>query len=165
MASISQFQSVFRTGQLCLAFLAGTGSQYITRACQFLIAHSPRRLKCDRQVPCSTCASNGIGQSCHYATRLSNGIDRQDEGFKNSEAHLRLQRLEEMVKSLMQKTGDGLENPTSNKSNSNENMEQSIGSLSVDRSPHRIIRTTVGHMDYQGGTHWSAILENVGSFP
>jgi hypothetical protein len=70
-----------------------------------------------------------------------------------------------MVKSLMQKTGDGLENPTSNKSNSNENMEQSIGSLSVDRSPHRVIRTTVGHMDYQGGTHWSAILENVGSFP
>ena len=68
-----------------------------------------------------------------------------------------------MVKSLMQKTGDGLEESKSNTSNSNENMEQSIGSLSVDRSSHRIIRITDGHMGYQGGTHWSAILENVGS--
>jgi hypothetical protein len=70
-----------------------------------------------------------------------------------------------MIKSLMQNAGDGLEKSISNKSNSNENIEQSIGSLSVDRSPHRVIRTTVGHMEYQGGTHWSAILENVGSSP
>jgi hypothetical protein len=65
----------------------------------------------------------------------------------------------------MQNTGDGLEKSTSNTSNSNENMEQSLGNLSVDRSPHRTINRTKGHMDYQGGTHWSAILENVGSSP
>jgi len=68
-----------------------------------------------------------------------------------------------MVKSLMQKTGDGLEESKSNTSNSNENMEQSLGNLSVDRSPHRTIKRANGHMNYQGGTHWSAILENVGS--
>jgi hypothetical protein len=63
----------------------------------------------------------------------------------------------------MQKTGNGLEASKSNTSHSNENIEQSIGSLSVDRAPHRTVRKTDGHMDYQGGTHWSAILENVGS--
>ncbi|PMD21121.1 hypothetical protein NA56DRAFT_659131 [Hyaloscypha hepaticicola] len=66
-----------------------------------------------------------------------------------------------MVKSLMQKAGDGLEESKSNTTHSNENIEQSIGSLSVHRSPHRIIRTTDDHMSYQGGTHWSAILENI----
>jgi hypothetical protein len=65
----------------------------------------------------------------------------------------------------MQKTGDGLEESKSTTSNSNENMEQSLGDLSVNRSPHRTIKRTNGHMDYQGGIHWSAILENVGSSP
>jgi hypothetical protein len=98
-----------------------------------------------------------------HVARSSNGTDRHDEGLKASEAHQKLQKLEEMVKSLMRKAGDGLEESKSNTIHSNENIEQSIGSLFVDRSPHRIIRTTDGHMGYQGGTHWSAILENVGS--
>jgi hypothetical protein len=130
-----------------------------------VVAHYARRLKCDRQVPCATCANNGIGPSCHYAARPTNGSERRDDGLRNSEAHLRLQKLEEMVTSLMQKTGAGFEGSKSNTNPSNGTIEQSIGSLSVDSSPYPFNRTSNGHLDYQGGTHWSAILENVGFSP
>jgi hypothetical protein len=126
-----------------------------------IVVNSPCRLKCDRQVPCATCANNGIGPSCHYSARPGNGSERLDEGLRASEAHQRLQKLEEMVTSFMQKTGDSLEGSRSNTSPGNGTIEQSIGSLSVNGSSNPTNKTSNGHLDYQGGTHWSAILENV----
>jgi Fungal Zn(2)-Cys(6) binuclear cluster domain len=130
---------------------------------QYLLAHPSYRLKCDRQTPCASCASTGIGSSCHYATRPANGLERRDEGLRTSEAHLRLQKLEEMVTSLMQKTGDGLDGSKSNIAPSNGTIERSISTLSVDGSSHYPNGSSNGHLDYQGATHWSAILENVRS--
>ncbi len=120
------------------------------------------RLKCDRQVPCTTCTNSGSGPSCSYAVRPANGRERRDEGLRTSEAHLRLQKLEEMVTSLMQRTEDGSGEPNTNNSASNGTIEQKIGCLSVDGSLHSVNNLSKGHLNYQGGTHWSAILENVG---
>jgi hypothetical protein len=106
-----------------------------------------------------------MGASCHYASRPANGSERRDDGLRSSEAHLRLQKLEKMVTSLMQKTGEGIQSSKSNTSPSNGTIEQSIGSLSVESSSYPPNRASNGHLDYQSGTHWSAILENVGDSP
>jgi hypothetical protein len=130
-----------------------------------MVSNRISRLKCDRQVPCTTCAKNGIESSCNYAARAANGHERRDEESRASEAHVRLQKLEEMVTSLMQRTADGPGGPNSDRSPSSGTIEQSIGSLRVDRTPHSINGHSKSHSDYQGGTHWSTILENVGCSP
>jgi hypothetical protein len=150
------------TDKLCLVFLAGPESQsHHIPTSNSVVSHRMPRLKCNRQVPCTTCAKNGIGSSCNYAALATNGHERRDEGLRSSEAHLRLRKLEEMVTSLMQQTVDGTENPSFDSSHSNSSFEQSIGTLSVNSMPHSIKAYSRSPSGYQGGTHWSAILENV----
>ncbi|KAE9367933.1 hypothetical protein N431DRAFT_548239 [Stipitochalara longipes BDJ] len=164
MSEISQYQNVFRIAKR--EATAQTNSSRPTkgkrnRQALSCLSCRARKLKCDRQSPCTTCSKNGIGLSCNYSVRPSNGHERRDEGLRTSEAHLRLQKLEEMVTSLMQKTRDGSDGPTSDTSASNATIERSISTLSVNGSLHPLNGTSNGKHDYQGGTHWSAILENI----
>jgi len=125
------------------------------------VTHCSSRLKCDRQIPCTTCTKNGIESSCNYSRHASNVHERSEVGLRSSEAHLRLQKLEEMVTSLMQKTVDCSNGLSSEKSISNTTIEHSISTLSVEGSPRPVIWKSNSQHDYQGGTHWSTILENV----
>src|SRR6266536_544995 len=73
---------------------------------RLLVADSPRRSKCDRQSPCTACSKRGDIASCNY----SNGGSSGHEGLRATEAQLRLQKLEEMVKGLMQTNQERSEN-------------------------------------------------------
>jgi len=87
---------------------------------------------------------------------------------KNSEAHFRLQKLEEMVTGLMQSNGGS----DSNSENagpggaSDQNLEDLIRKTSL--YPAKPCSGARGRLDvngsetqYHGATHWTAILENV----
>jgi hypothetical protein len=60
-----------------------------------------RKLNCDRQRPCGSCAIRGDGASCEFIARGNLGMRRHEEKSR-SEAQARLQRLEQMVHGLIQ---------------------------------------------------------------
>lgn len=107
------------------------------------------RLKCDRQSPCTSCLKRGGPESCSFANSPRDRV-KQIKGSKASEAQLRLQKLEDMVTTLMEDRNPGSGSP--------------IEMLSSQLSK----ASTAGHLDvqgsesnYVGATHWTSILENV----
>lgn len=133
-------------------------------------AHRPHRLKCDRQHPCTGCSKRGDAASCSYsnASRDERNVPRRNGTPKDSEAQLRLQKLERMVTSLMQTTRADLEDGGNNASARCQTFDQSLNQLSIDNSPRSSETAPGGHLsindsetNYLGATHWEAILENV----
>lgn len=133
-------------------------------------AHYPYRLKCDRQHPCTGCSKRGDAVSCNYsnASRDEHNAPRRTGGPKDSEAQLRLQKLEKMVTSLMQTTRNGSENGANEASAGCRTFDQSLNRLSIHNSAQSSETAPGGHLsindsetNYLGATHWEAILENV----
>lgn len=137
-------------------------------------AHDIYRLKCDRQRPCSSCVKRGDGTPCTYAGALKDNRNRHVES-KGSEAQLRLQKLEEMVTSLMQNTNDRSGHGANLLSNIAMTPPEMIDP-SLKASPHSssnevpdTFLTSKGHLDdndsgsrYLGATNWTTVLQNVG---
>ena len=116
-----------------------------------------------------SCSKRGEEASCIYSSPERPGRDKRDCGHRESEAQLRLQRLEKMVTSLIQtneesserrsdktlfhdKTGDGIPNHASLHSSPQISELSSEGHRNV-KPPEKV---------YVNATHWTAILENVG---
>lgn len=115
----------------------------------------------------------GDGTPCTYAGPPKDARNRHVES-KGSEAQVRLQKLEEMVTSLMQHTKDQNEH----RGNLLADLAMTppeIIDLSLKPSPHnssnevpRTSSTTTGHLDdndsgtrYLGATNWTTVLQNV----
>lgn len=109
-------------------------------------------------MPCGSCAKKGHAASCSY------GHERRNDGTKPSEAHLRLQKLEEMVTRFMQNTDSDKAAVTEP---CNPSVEQSSCSTVVTGTS--TLSTDVGGgsdyegaaKSYHGATHWATVLENV----
>lgn len=101
-----------------------------------------KKLKCDRQRPCGSCARGGYGASCDFVAREM--PRREEKETSRSEANARLQKLEQMVHSFVQ--------------------QSSVASPITNNSPQA---PTGGHLrqgtetSYVGATHWEAILESI----
>ena len=133
------------------------------------VAHYPYRLKCDRQNPCAPCSKKGHAASCSYSSGWRNRGDRRDAASKASEAQLRLQKLEQMVNSLMQTTKEGFEGRTEKASFHNATIDRRLEGLSIQNPPKSLETSSGGRLDvngsetnYLGATHWATVLENVG---
>lgn len=118
-----------------------------------------------------SCSRRGKAASCQYSNGSQNVHDRHGGESKASEAQQRLQKLEEMVTSLMQTNKEGSESGSVNISPHNATVDQRFNKLSVHSLPQTFVRSSIGHLDvncsetnYLGATHWATILENVG-FP
>ena len=115
-----------------------------------------------------SCLKRDDGQSCTYSSAERLGRERSDCGDRDSEAQLRLQKLEEMVTSLIQTNKEGSENPSEKASSHSGMGDQSHDEVSDYRSPRSSISSTRAHpsmsgteKEYVNTTHWTAILENV----
>jgi hypothetical protein len=133
-----------------------------------LAAHCRYRSKCDRQVPCISCSKRGDAASCSYSNGGRNRRDRSDGGSRASEAQIRLQKLEEMVTSLMQTTKEDSENCSGKRSSQNVTVNQRSRELSNHSSPENAETRLEGHLDVRGSetnyldaTHWVTLLQNV----
>lgn len=101
-----------------------------------------------------TCQKKGDISACFYESDAVIAPTQRDGNFKNSEAQLRLQKLEAMVTSLMQAP---------------QNASASNVPSSGIRSMQEVSKaSTGGHLDengaetsYVGCTHWTTVLENV----
>ena len=115
-----------------------------------------------------SCSKRGDAASCNYSNGNQNGRDRRDNGSRTSEAQLRLQKLEQMVTSLMQTTKEGSGNRSERKPYYNATLDQRLEDLSVNSLRQNFEASSGGYLDingsetnYHGATHWAAILDNV----
>lgn len=86
----------------------------------------------------------------------------------DSEAQIRLQKLEDMVATLMRTTKEDAEKAGSKASSHNNVVDSSFRGLSIHNSSRSTEMPLGGHLsvddsetNYLGATHWEAILENV----
>ena len=138
-----------------------------------MLAYS-NRLKCDRQVPCESCLKRGEEASCTYSNAEKQGRDKRDCDHRDSEAQFRLQRLEEMVTTLIQTNKEWSENENRSDKVSlhKANGDRNFDDASVDSSLQNSEPPSKGHStmevsdkEYVNPTHWTAILEKVGRPP
>ena len=122
-----------------------------------------RKLKCDRQRPCGSCAKGGDGASCDLVSRGNSAMPRRNETSK-SEAHVRLRGLEQMVHGFLQSSMIGP--PTGMPGDMALNVE--LQDLADYTPLQNTGASTGGHLSrqgtetsYVGATHWEAILESI----
>ncbi|KEQ95326.1 hypothetical protein AUEXF2481DRAFT_4942 [Aureobasidium subglaciale EXF-2481] len=115
-----------------------------------------RKLKCDRQQPCSSCAKKGESASCDYSPVISKEKSRSRSAVNSNDAAAsRLQKLEDLVNGLMHATPP---------SNFVVTPPSSSNSPQID-PPAYLATSAGGHLSqqgaYVGGTHWASILERI----
>jgi hypothetical protein len=113
-----------------------------------------RKLKCDRQQPCSACSKRGDSFSCEYGYVVPQKSTKPRTA--NDAAASRLQKLEDLVNGLMHTVPMSnfvVTPPHSSTSPQNDTpaySDVSAGGHLSQRGNH-----------YIGGTHWASILESI----
>lgn len=114
------------------------------------------------------CSKRGDETSCVYSNGGAIGRDRRGEVSRDSEAQLRLQKLEEMVTSLMRSTkGNSISN-SDKMAPSVATAEQGFDGVSLPSSvlsPEALLNMNVSERNHINPTHWTKILENVSVLP
>ncbi|KAI9714185.1 MAG: hypothetical protein M1828_001200 [Chrysothrix sp. TS-e1954] len=182
MAGLSNFQSVFRVAKHEQA--NGVGQSRAAKRFRQPVSCTAcrnRKLKCDRQIPCTSCSKRGDEASCTFANA---GGRQRDEAKRTSEAQARLQKLEEMVTNLIsQGSGVGEKTRQNGHETSHETSQETSQEHSMNDIDHRDAsissatgltsgdeqpRMTSGHIDvsgpekrYVGSSNWAAILDDI----
>lgn len=107
MSDISEFTSVFRAR---VNINDKRKANKRNRASLSCLTCRNRKLKCDRNVPCSTCVKRGESANCSYGPGIGVGGITKPSGsekveLKKAEAQARLRKLEELVQNLIQNGG------------------------------------------------------------
>ncbi|CAG8954361.1 hypothetical protein HYFRA_00005986 [Hymenoscyphus fraxineus] len=130
-----------------------------------------RKLKCDRQRPCSSCVKRGDGIPCTYAGPIKDARSRNVES-RGSEVQLRLQKLEEMVTGLMHKTKEQNEprnflsdlaiTPPEMIDPSLKTFTGSVNEAGVAApTEHSQLCDNDSGTRYLGATNWTTVLQNI----
>ena len=112
------------------------------------------------------CSKRGDGESCSYTNTSKN----RQVGYgasRTTEAQNRLQKLEQMVTTLMHADKDGMKNGMAHSANGS--VDERLKDLFLGPHSSKSSRSSVrGHLDvhgpeikYLGATNWETILENV----
>lgn len=176
MPATSQHQNVFRINKPEAANVSHNGHCHPVKgrrsrqplSCE---ACRTRKLRCDRQIPCTPCTKRGEASSasCIYAKNGKDGgiTSTTRPASTKSEAQLRLHQLEEMVTGLMQAHPPSSTNTSAIHSTPVEQRMREL-SVSIQGFPKDADLASNGHLDnnglernYQGATHWTTILENI----
>lgn len=135
-----------------------------------------RKVKCDRQQPCERCVKSGEAAFCEYAPRAarkprsegraSSDVRPKHEAMSKPALQVRLQKLEEMVSTMVAHNGQMRENPLDTPSSTDQRTDaESRSDLSTPPSiigaNHTGILTTQSEHTFVGGTHWTSILESI----
>ncbi|KAK6346123.1 hypothetical protein TWF730_010454 [Orbilia blumenaviensis] len=183
MTDISEFTSVFRA-RVNLNDKRKANKR--NRQALSCLACRSRKLKCDRQHPCTACNKRGEGSACTFSAATGNsgtgagGITKPSGSgtadSKRSEAQAKLQKLEEIVQQLIQsgavvsKPGDS-RNTTNGKNkedteltsqpNNNEGGEDESAGPEKRKQAPVLMCYNEASGGYVGATHWAALLEQI----
>ncbi|KAI1127209.1 fungal-specific transcription factor domain-containing protein [Nemania abortiva] len=137
-----------------------------------------RKLKCNREQPCSSCTQRGLGMSCTYSgnAELSSRMEKDQAPKKPGSLQDRIQHLEDLVVELMHKTSAAItpisESHTTTASTPSRPMVprnlQSTSIESEDTPDTESIVSDIGTIDssdtgeyYVNSSHWAAILDGI----
>ncbi len=128
-----------------------SGQRRITRTRELLACTEcrKRKLKCDRDSPCSSCVKRNDDASCTYE-RFTRSTAHERE--RRVQAEARLEHLEGLVQQLAasQSSASGPpSDPSSARTGGIETNARETASLPYDE------------LAYTGSTHWSAMLEDI----
>ncbi|EPS45446.1 hypothetical protein H072_643 [Dactylellina haptotyla CBS 200.50] len=184
MADMSEFTSVFRA-RVNLNDKRKANKR--NRQALSCLACRNRKLKCDRQHPCTACNKRGEGSSCTFTAAIgssavsgSSGISKPSNiptDAKRSEAQAKLQKLEDLVQQLIQ-SGAVVSKPshtpiTTNKipprspkaaaqpeedDDIEEDSQEDSGSETL---PPILMCYNEASGGYVGATHWAALLDQI----
>ncbi|KAI1208646.1 fungal-specific transcription factor domain-containing protein [Annulohypoxylon truncatum] len=129
-----------------------------------------RKLKCNREHPCSTCARRGVGPSCTYASNLPphDGPNQPDRASLSVQD--RIQQLEDLVVNLMKTSGiTPIPESPSSKSPTGSTLAPTPAKQThethEDASPTSdcgSMKLSEASVSYVSGSHWASILEGIG---
>ncbi|KAF2968786.1 hypothetical protein GQX73_g4838 [Xylaria multiplex] len=108
-----------------------------------------RKLRCDRNHPCSTCEKRGIGSSCTYVA--NNAPSTPPSGVQD-----RLRHLENLVVSYMNQNEGGDLSTLAQSSPSIQEPDASIALADVGS-----LKSSSTETKYQDQTHWNSILDAI----
>lgn len=109
-----------------------------------------------------SCSKRGEAASCTFAQSTSKDDETREDVSRSSEVQLRLQQLERMVTGLMQSSAMNPEVQESTVDDSMIDLEPTSSKIS-QTPPKGQPNGNITESDYAGATHWTAILENVGT--
>ncbi|KAI0967943.1 fungal-specific transcription factor domain-containing protein [Xylaria arbuscula] len=132
-----------------------------------------RKLKCNREQPCSSCTQRGLAMSCSYSTNteLSPGVEKGRVQKQPGRLQGRIQQLEDLVVDLMHKTLPAT--PVSESQTAVNTSPRSIVSkylqdthldnedVADDASDHGAVELSDTGASYVGSPHWAAILDGI----
>ncbi|KAI4727421.1 hypothetical protein E4T49_04777 [Aureobasidium sp. EXF-10728] len=151
MADLSNFTSVFSSSNNNNRVAKRNRRPLSCSTCR------DRKLKCDRQQPCSSCTKRGEPSTCQY-TSPAVKQNPKPRSVNSDAAASRLQKLEDMVNTLMHTAPMNtfvVTPPTSSTS-----PQTSTPAFSeVSAGGHLSQQGT--QVNYIGGTHWASILESI----
>lgn len=116
-----------------------------------------RKLKCDRQQPCSTCVRRGDPSTCAYTAAATNK-DPRPRSLNNDAAATRLQKLEDMVNNLMHAAPMSTFVATPPSSTISPRFD---APAYPEESAGGHLSQQGNQVNYIGGTHWASILESI----
>ncbi|KAI8626300.1 fungal-specific transcription factor domain-containing protein [Xylariaceae sp. FL1651] len=135
-----------------------------------------RKLKCDRQQPCSSCVHRSMGISCTYPSDTVASSDAEKGQAYSQPRNLqeRIQQLENLVLDLMQKTAG---TPSTHKPreapvvppdlvlSNNPDLPGCVDESSPDAdlsvSDHGSMKLSHAGASYVSSAHWAAILDGI----
>ncbi|KAI1116810.1 fungal-specific transcription factor domain-containing protein [Nemania sp. NC0429] len=136
-----------------------------------------RKLRCNREQPCSSCAHRGLDASCSYSATmdLSPGVENGQAHKRPGRLQDRIQHLEDLVVELMHKSSASI--PVSESQASAVNaLPQSVvpkdlpSSCSGDEAVlnDNLVASDIYSIEpsetgagYVNGEHWAAILDSI----
>jgi hypothetical protein len=165
MTDVSHYISVFRAHGNTEDRRKVTKRTRQTLSC---VACRSKKLKCDRNHPCGNCQKRDESSKCTYSTGVASSGRKRDAEQSKSEVQTRLQKLEQMVSSLMQSGNNAKETISLSGSESGSDIYGDVGRLSVQESPNASTSSTDTsnasnhtYQGYAGATNWVAILEDI----
>ncbi|KAH9909068.1 hypothetical protein F4778DRAFT_715127 [Xylariomycetidae sp. FL2044] len=137
-----------------------------------------RKLRCDRQNPCSTCDKRGLGLSCTYSATTDSTTADASHRRPPATVHERIHQLEGLVVSLMHQTvspsavsvdqlSDGLTTPAPRHDSAGGVDGRGspglplIGHVHITSKNVGSLQATRSGPSYVSSAHWEAVLDGI----
>ncbi|KAK7709331.1 hypothetical protein SLS64_006244 [Diaporthe eres] len=126
-----------------------------------------RKLKCDRQQPCTSCVKRSDAVSCRFfGASGAASVGGHSPSVPRKQMQIRLQQLEDLVNGMITESGDSAAKDTRGATPSTEGPQLAVSASSRDEavspgqsSTQEHLGSEASNVRYAGGTSYAAVLE------
>ncbi|KAI7788322.1 hypothetical protein LA080_012389 [Diaporthe eres] len=126
-----------------------------------------RKLKCDRQQPCTSCVKRSDAVSCRFLGASGTAsVGGHSPSVPRKQMQIRLQQLEDLVNRMITESGNSAAKDTRGATPSTEGPQLAVSASSRDEavspgqsSTQEQLGSEASNVRYAGGTSYAAVLE------